>query len=190
MSTKKITFSTYPSIQAKFKDQCQLLSVSMAERIEQLINAYMDGKLGTLADLEDCLLSVKMHSPKEIKNFKLTIYIDAALYDQLKKHLSEMEIRPATFLTDLLSFAICQMPSMAEYKKRAEIALQISDPEIFYVVYALEYCKPNATDFTVTHTEYILDCCSKDRFSKIYEKYLNSPLIHILYVQRNKKGTV
>ena len=182
-----ISFSTYPYLQSMFKERCQIKSVSMAQRMEQLIAAFLNHELGTLAELENKLVTFKEHAPRETKKFKFTVRIDASLYAALKERLSLMNARPATFFTYLMSYEVGQEPSQEDYKRNAELVLETCGAEIVAVVYGIQLFIRVGTNLELEHTRYVLDCCNASDFSKFYSTAItDDPLVNILYISRDK----
>lgn len=184
MSTRKIVYSTYPSLQSSYKKRCQQKNVSMAEELETLIKSYLNSKLGTPLELNSYLNEVRKQMPQEIKSQKLTLYIDEELYNQLKEHLYLIGIRPATLFTQLMAYCVLQVPKLEDWKKSAELILTQAASDIVAVVYAIQYLKPTETAFEIVHTEYFYDACSQERFERCYEKSHDTPLVKIWYVKR------
>lgn len=188
---KSITFSTYPSLQAKFKQICQLRSVSMTEKIGDLTLQYLNGKLEPLDALIDHFSSFKKSSPNEVKSCKVTISIDAEKYEYLKKLLGSSGIRPASFFTYIMSYAVLQVPQKEIYAREAKSILDNNnDSSIMHVVYGLEYFKPevNAPNKLV-HTELFYELCTEERFSYYQDIDRNCPLINVLAKHRNIEPT-
>ena len=71
-----IAFTTYPSLQSKFKKVCELRCTTMTQQLETLIRDYLKGNIGTLDTLRSFLFSAKDPSIQEIKNQKMSIKID------------------------------------------------------------------------------------------------------------------
>ena len=46
-----IAFTTYPSLQSKFKKVCELRCTTMTQQLETLIRDYLKGNIGTLDTL-------------------------------------------------------------------------------------------------------------------------------------------
>ena len=86
-----IAFTTYPSLQSKFKKVCELRCTTMTQQLETLIRDYLKGNIGTLDTLRSFLFSAKDPSIQEIKNQKMSIKIDSDLYQKLKDDLSEFD---------------------------------------------------------------------------------------------------
>lgn len=101
-----IAFTTYPSLQSKFKKVCELRCTTMTQQLETLIRDYLKGNIGTLDTLRSFLSSAKDPSIQEIKNQKMSIKIDSDLYQKLKDDLSESRTRPASFFTILMSYTV------------------------------------------------------------------------------------
>lgn len=189
MSTIAITFSTYPTLQRNFKEHCRILSVGMGEKLESIIQQYLDGKSGSIEELNNALYQFKQNAPKETKSYKLTLRVEATVYEKLKQKLDPQNIRPATFLTALIASELVQVPSIDFYKRKAEeLAEKIKHSNIAYIVYAIDYYKPAEDTMELVHTEYLMDCCTNERFEKIYGGYINTSIFNVLFVWVKKGG--
>lgn len=184
---KTITFTTYPSLQSKFKKVCELRCITMSQQLETLTKDYLKGNLGTLDTLRSFLYSAKDPSIDEIKNQKMAIKIDADLYQKLKDALSQSRTRPASFFTFIMSYAISFISNKELHGIEAQSILDNSnDPNIMHVVYGLEYFKPEVnTTNKLVHTEFFYELCTEDRFSYYQEIDRECPLISVLAKHRN-----
>lgn len=177
-----IAFTTYPSLQSKFKKVCELRCTTMTEQLETLIKDYLKGNLGTLDTLRGFLHSAKDPSIDEIKNQKMSIKIDSDLYQQLKDTLSESRTRPASFFTIIMSYTVSFISAKDLHGIEAQSIVDNSnDSSIMHVVYGLEYFKPevNAPNKLV-HTELFYELCTEDRFSYYQDIDRECPLITVL----------
>lgn len=182
-----IAFTTYPSLQSKFKKVCELRCTTMTQQLETLIRDYLKGNIGTLDTLRSFLCSAKDSSIQEIKNQKMSIKIDSDLYQKLKDNLSESRTRPASFFTILMSYTVSFISAKELHGIEAQSIIDNSnDSSIMHVVYALEYFKPeiNAPNKLV-HTEFFYELCTEDRFSYYQKIDMECPLISVLAKHRN-----
>lgn len=182
---KKLTFSTYPSLIASFKQVCDLLSTTMSCKLEHLTEEYLKDSLCSFEELTNSLSETKRFSSKEIRDYKTTISLDLNTYEQLKEKLAKSRIRPASFFTLLMAYTVTSTPTEELYKKKAILELAESDSSITDVAYGIKYCKPNATH-EIFHTEFFIDPCTETRFYELYKKPdIECPYIQVLALHKN-----
>lgn len=182
---QKITFSTYPSLQTKFKNVCELQCISMTEQLEFLTKEYLNGKIGTLEDLRTNLITVKHLTSDEIKSYKMSIKINVELYEKLKTALAPSRTRPASFFSFLMSYSVSIVPAGALHKNEALSFFKVCDPDIMHIVYGLNYYKPENGTTKLVHTEYFYELCTETRFQDFYQKLdRENMLIDVLAAHR------
>lgn len=184
---RAVTFSTYPSLQAKFKKICELRSVTMTEKLVDLTLQYLNGKLDSLDTLISAFSTFKKSLDDEIKSCKVTINIDVEKYEYLKKRLASSGMRPASFFTYIMAYTVIQVPQGEVYAREAQSIIDNNnDSSIMHVVYGLQYFKPEVNEpEKLVHTEYFYELCTEDRFSYYQDIDRECPLISVLAKHRN-----
>lgn len=182
-----ITFTTYPSLQSKFKKVCELRCITMSQQLETLTIDYLKGNLGTLDTLRSFLYSAKDPSIDEIKNQKMAIKIDADLYQKLKDALSQSRTRPASFFTFIMSYAISFISNKELHGIEAQSMVDNTiDPSIRHVVYAIEHYRPQINKPNkLVYTDFFYESCTEERF--FYYQKLDATCDLITVLAKHKK---
>lgn len=172
---KRIVYSTYESLHQAFKQTTAMSDTNMRKAMEKLIQMFLKDEVD-IESLQNSLIKVKEELLlfKEKRDSKVTVTVDAELYDSLKAKLagSGYHIRPATLLTYLTSYYVQQRDIGEVYKNHALFLLDHSESNIQHIVYGIEYRHP--LDVTLfKHIEFFIDCCSETRFR---EKYQNADI--------------
>lgn len=190
---KKITFSTYPSLLASYKQICELLGTTMSIQMELLIRDYMNDSLCSIRELSNHLNIAKESYPKEIKDYKTTISINENLYDDLKEILSSSRVRPASFFTLLMAYVINTTPTEKLYEEKAMRELIKSDSTITDVVYAIKHYRATGNQELI-YTDFFIDACTADRFYERYQKpdiecpYISVESLHKNFIPNNERN--
>lgn len=182
MALKKISFKVQPSLAEDFKRLCSDRLISMTDMIEQLIDQYQnkDFELEFLCKV----LSAERYAGK--KDAVLTFRLDEEVYLKLCSKLKlDGNIRPATFFSIAMQYAIEKGDNKAAYAKLAKEILDKSAPEIAHVVFGIVYyCFSEGTWKQIAES-YFIHQVTEEEFVDTYKHH--TPLLKVYAVHKERR---